>query len=157
MTYRGRSRQLPIVSQSNTSVVYFSAESASFPLKLQEYRIFFGIATRCTFRLRDHHCVWVGQCIAERNRRTFLMFLVSFSALSTWFAVKMILLHAGDEPLCRQELSGQVCNSGGGGLQAADFTQEENRVLPSCALVVLSCDLHDIVLINHLVFCKGGR
>eukprot|EP00752_Nemacystus_decipiens_P005480 g4962.t1 len=41
---------------------------------------------RRTFRLRDHHCVWVGQCIAERNRRSFLAFLLLLAGLSAWFA-----------------------------------------------------------------------
>ncbi|CAM9195313.1 unnamed protein product, partial [Scytosiphon promiscuus] len=58
---------------------------------------------RCTFRLRDHHCVWVGQCIAERNRRSFLAFLVLLAGLSLWFSRRtMALTVVGRRaPLCR--------------------------------------------------------
>ncbi|CAM9410952.1 unnamed protein product, partial [Hapterophycus canaliculatus] len=60
---------------------------------------------RCTFRLRDHHCVWVGQCVAERNRRSFLAFLVLLAGLSLWFSRRtMALTVVGRRaPLCRGE------------------------------------------------------
>ncbi|CAM9652744.1 unnamed protein product [Choristocarpus tenellus] len=45
---------------------------------------------RSTFRLRDHHCVWVGQCVAQRNRRSFLSFLLLLCGLSFWFAYRLL-------------------------------------------------------------------
>lgn len=63
---------------------------------------------RSTFRLRDHHCVWVGQCVAERNRRTFLAFLILLSALAAWFGVQLALLQVEQEPLCNDQRARQV-------------------------------------------------
>ncbi|CAM9346861.1 unnamed protein product [Ascophyllum nodosum] len=63
---------------------------------------------RCTFRLRDHHCVWVGQCVAERNRRSFLLFLVLLAVLSLWFASNMLALATGEDDTCQGDAAGQV-------------------------------------------------
>ncbi|CAM9893855.1 unnamed protein product [Chrysoparadoxa australica] len=31
--------------------------------------------------LRDHHCVWVGQCVGHRTRRSFLVYLLSMTLI----------------------------------------------------------------------------
>ncbi|CAM9890720.1 unnamed protein product [Discosporangium mesarthrocarpum] len=45
---------------------------------------------RCAFQLRDHHCVWVGQCVAQRNRRSFLSFLILLAGLAVWFSCRVL-------------------------------------------------------------------
>ncbi|CAB1120343.1 unnamed protein product [Ectocarpus sp. CCAP 1310/34] len=58
--------------------------------------------------MRDHHCVWVGQCIAERNRRSFLGFLILLAGLSFWFSRRVVMaLSSGETSACRDD--GRAC------------------------------------------------
>ncbi|CAN0362678.1 unnamed protein product, partial [Ectocarpus fasciculatus] len=67
------------------------------------------IQTRCTFRMRDHHCVWVGQCVAERNRRSFLGFLILLAGLSFWFSRRVVMARSsGETSGCRDD-EGRAC------------------------------------------------
>ncbi|CBJ32306.1 conserved unknown protein [Ectocarpus siliculosus] len=63
---------------------------------------------RCTFRMRDHHCVWVGQCVAERNRRSFLGFLILLAGMSFWFSRREVMaLSSGETGACPDD--GRAC------------------------------------------------
>ena len=40
----------------------------------------------CPIRGRDHHCVWINQCVGAHNHKPFLLFVSSFAALATSYA-----------------------------------------------------------------------
>ena len=43
---------------------------------------------------RDHHCVWINQCVGAHNQRPFLLFVGAFSALVLHYAWSALRVHA---------------------------------------------------------------
>merc|ERR1712217_579492 len=47
--------------------------------------------------LRDHHCVWINQCVGSHNQRAFVAFIVSLSSLSFLYAYMIASAMAQNE------------------------------------------------------------
>ncbi|CAK9031693.1 unnamed protein product [Durusdinium trenchii] len=47
---------------------------------------------------RDHHCVWINQCVGTHNHRSFLLFLLGLTLLS-WSYARMLCFGEGDPRL----------------------------------------------------------